>query len=182
LPETGRPAALTLDRVNRMDAHAFLAALGGVFEHSPWIAERAFSARPFASVAALRAAMADVVHGASDAEKLILIRAHPDLAGRAARAGAMTEFSVKEQSGARLDRMTDAEFERFDRLNAAYRAKFGFPFIAAARDHDRASILAAFEARLANTLQAEIAEAIRNVLRIAELRLADTVTDETSVA
>lgn len=168
-------APLTLDTVNNMDAAAFRSALGGVFEHSPWIAERAWAAQPFASVEDLRAAMAAEVQGVTDDEKLTLIKAHPELAGRAARSGTMTAFSLKERSGARLDQMTPAEFERFDRLNAAYRARFGFPFIIAARDHDRPSILAAFEARLRNTPQAEVAEAVRNILRIAVLRLTDTI-------
>jgi 2-oxo-4-hydroxy-4-carboxy-5-ureidoimidazoline decarboxylase len=169
-------AGLTLPAVNRMTAAEFREALGGVFEHSPWIAERAWAARPFASVAALHAAMTRAVREASQEEQLALLCAHPDLAGRAARAGELTAASRAEQSGAGLDRLSDAEYERFGRLNAAYRAKFGFPFIIAARRHDTAAILAAFERRLGHTREAEIEAALTEVADITRLRLDALVT------
>jgi 2-oxo-4-hydroxy-4-carboxy-5-ureidoimidazoline decarboxylase len=169
-------SALTVADVNRMSAQDFRQALGGVFEHSPWIAERAWWARPFVSVQALHAAMRGVVRDASREEQLALLRAHPDLAGRAARAGDLTAASRAEQSSAGLDRLTDAEYERFSCLNAAYRAKFGFPFIIAVRKHDTPAILAAFERRLGNTLETEIEAALAQVFDITWLRLDALVT------
>jgi 2-oxo-4-hydroxy-4-carboxy-5-ureidoimidazoline decarboxylase len=121
--------------------------------------------------------MVEAVEAAGEARQLVLIRAHPDLAGKAARAGALSAESSREQTGAALDRLSDAEFERFHRLNEGYRARFGFPFIICVRDHTKASILAAFEARLVNDRGAEIAEALRNIARIAELRLVDAVAE-----
>jgi 2-oxo-4-hydroxy-4-carboxy-5-ureidoimidazoline decarboxylase len=169
-------AGLTLPAVNRMSAAEFRQALGGVFEHSPWIAERAWTARPFASRAALHAAMTRAVREATREEQLALLCAHPDLAGRASRAGELTAASRAEQSSAGLDRLSDAEYERFGRLNAAYREKFGFPFIIAARRHDTAAILAAFERRLGHTREAEIEAALAEVANITRLRLDALVT------
>ncbi len=115
--------------------------------------------------------MCDAVRGASRARQLALLGAHPDLAGRAARAGAMSAASVAEQASAGLDRLTDDEYDRFTRLNAAYTAAFGFPFIIAVRRHDKAAILAAFERRLLNTKDVEIATALEQVCEITRLRL-----------
>jgi len=151
---------LSLDTVNQMDRDAFTRNLGGVFELAPWVAVRAWATRPFASVAALHAAMCEVVRRATADEQRALLGGHPDLAGKAARAGAMTASSVAEQASAGLDQLTDAEFERFERLNLAYRQRFGFPFIIAVRRHDKAGILAAFERRLGHTIAEEIAEAL----------------------
>jgi 2-oxo-4-hydroxy-4-carboxy-5-ureidoimidazoline decarboxylase len=173
---TSGAVALRLTDVNRMSAAEFRQALGGVFEHSPWIAERAWAARPFASVQTLHAAMTAVVRAASPAEQLALLRAHPDLAGRAARRGALGDSSRAEQASAGLDRLTDDEHERFGRLNAAYRAKFDFPFIVAVRRHDKAAILAAFEQRLGNTREAEIEAALGQVFAITRGRLEALVT------
>jgi 2-oxo-4-hydroxy-4-carboxy-5-ureidoimidazoline decarboxylase len=167
---------LTLEALNRMSAAEFERALGEIFERSPWAAGRAVPARPFASVEALHAAMAAAVRRASRDEQLALLRAHPDLAGRAARAGAMSASSVAEQSSAGLDRLDDAEFERFGRLNAAYREKFGFPFIIAVRRHDKHAILAAFETRLAHTPPQELEAALAQVFEIARLRLDQIVS------
>jgi 2-oxo-4-hydroxy-4-carboxy-5-ureidoimidazoline decarboxylase len=162
---------MTLAEVNALDAEAFGRALGGVFERSPWIAARAWAARPFAGVEALHAAMVDVVRRASTDERLALLRAHPDLAGKAARAGTLTAASAGEQASAGLDRLTDEQYERFARLNAAYRAKFGFPFIIAVRQHDARGILAAFEERLSRTPSEEIEAALTQVFTITRLRL-----------
>lgn len=168
---------VTLAELNHGDAAAFIASLGDVFENSPWLVERAVAKRPFATRSALLAALMDILAAASQEEKLALIRAHPDLAGKAARAGDLTDHSTREQASAGLDRLTDAEFERFNRLNDAYRTTFGFPFIIAVRDHTRESILAAFESRLHNDRTAEIEEAIRNIGRIVSLRATGTVRE-----
>ena len=119
--------------------------------------------------------MRAVVTRASDGERLALLRAHPDLAGKAARAGAMSAASVSEQATAGLDRLTDDEFARFERLNAAYRERFGFPFIIAVRRHDKLAILAAYERRLQNTREAEIDAALEQVFEITGMRLAAQV-------
>ena len=168
---------LTLATLNAMSRDAFGQALGGVFEHSPWIAERTWSMRPFTSVERLHAAMTTVVTQASRAEQLALLRSHPDLAGKAARAGAMTAASVAEQSSAGLDRLSDEEYERFGRLNAAYREKFGFPFIIAVRKHDKSAILAAFQRRLGHTVEQEMEAALAQVFDITRLRLDGLVND-----
>jgi 2-oxo-4-hydroxy-4-carboxy-5-ureidoimidazoline decarboxylase len=167
---------LTLARLNALDQEAFASVLGFVFEHSPWVAARAWAARPFADLAALRTAMIEVLELASAAERLSLIRAHPELAGKAAIAGDLTTESRSEQAGAGLDRLTSEEFARFHQLNAAYAARFGFPFIVCVRLHDKGSILAAMARRLSNDRNAEIAEAIAQIGLIAGFRLADAVT------
>ena len=164
---------MNLGDLNAADRAAFVGAIGAIFEHSPWIAERAWDRRPFANTDALMAAMLAVVEAASDAEKTALIQAHPDLAGKAARAGALTEHSTAEQAGAGLDRLSDKEFERFHRLNDAYKARFGFPFVIAVRGHTRQTILANFETRLENHETAEISEALRNIGLIGRFRLED---------
>ena len=162
---------LTIEALNGMSRAAFVDALGTVFERSPWVAERAWAARPFHSAGALRHAMVDAVRQATLEERIALLRAHPDLAGRAARAGTMTEASVAEQASAGLDRLSEAEYERFHRLNTAYRQRFGFPFIIAVRRHDTASILAAFETRLGHSRDAEIETALSEVFDITGMRL-----------
>ena len=164
----------TADRLNVLDRAAFLALAGPVFEHSPWVAERAWAARPFDGVDGLHRAMMQVVAAAPAGEQLALLRAHPDLAGKAARAGTMTADSIQEQAGVGLDRMSDSEYARFDRLNTAYRDKFGFPFIVAVRRHTRESILAAYETRLAHDRDTEVKAALTEVGLITRFRL-DTV-------
>ncbi len=163
--------ALTLETLNVMDREAFRAALGAVFESSPWVAGRAWDARPFRTLDELHAAMRAVVTRAPRAEQVGLLRAHPDLAGKAARAGAMSPSSVVEQATAGLDRLTDEEFARFARLNTAYRERFGFPFIIAVRRHNKAAILAAYETRLKNTADQETEAALAQVFDITRMRL-----------
>ena len=119
----------SLDALNTADHEAFLAVLGGVFEHSPWVAEAVMARRPFASLAALDAAMAAALRAAPADRQLALLQAHPDLAGAAARAGTLTQLSTAEQQAAGLVNLSTADGERFARLNAAYRARFDFPFI-----------------------------------------------------
>jgi 2-oxo-4-hydroxy-4-carboxy-5-ureidoimidazoline decarboxylase len=162
---------LCLPTLNNLDCAEFTRTLGGLFENSPWIAERAWSARPFASIDDLHHAMVEVARRAPRSVQLALLRAHPDLAGRAARAGAMSASSVAEQTSAGLDRLSDEEYERFNRLNAAYRDRFGFPFIIAVRRHDKAGIFAAFEERLAHTVDQEIGAALDQVADITRMRL-----------
>jgi 2-oxo-4-hydroxy-4-carboxy-5-ureidoimidazoline decarboxylase len=166
---------VTLDAVNAMDMPAFGAAFGDVAEHSPWVAERAAAARPFASRAAMIEAFGDEVREAAPGEKLALLRAHPDLAGRAAIAGEIAEDSRREQSGAGLDSLTPEEFSRFTELNDAYRAKFGFPFILAVKGADKTTILESFAARVDRDPAAELAMAISQVARIIAFRIEDRV-------
>lgn len=167
---------LTMAQVDAMDRASFVAALGAVFEHSPWVAEHAYDRRPFRSLPGLHGAMADVVRHAPLDHRMSLIRAHPDLAGKAARAGALTTDSTKEQSSAGLDRLSDAEYDRFHALNDAYRARFGMPFIMAVRGAGKAQILEAFERRLANGPETEIATAIEEIVRIGRFRLTDMIS------
>jgi OHCU decarboxylase len=162
----------SLADLNRAGHEAFAAALGAVFEHSPWVAGRAHAARPFASVTALHQAMMRAVFEASRAEQLALIRAHPELAGREAAAGTLTADSASEQGRVGIDALTRAELERMRELNRRYSEKFGFPCIIALRLHaDRASVFAEFERRLANDAEAEIENALGQIGHIARGRL-----------
>ena len=176
---SGAMAATTysLDEINAMPAADFVAALGDVFEHAPWVAERAAAGRPYSSVAALHEALMHAVYGAPTATQLAFVRGHPELGGKLARAGAMTHASKSEQGGLGLDRLNDEEFARFERLNGAYRERFGFPFIICVRRHTRASILAEFERRLKNDPAAELAAALVEIGEITRLRLAAKVRD-----
>lgn len=169
---------MNLQELNAVSEAEFISVLGGVFEHSPWVAQTVVSGRPYASVNALHQAMVQAVDDAGLGKQLILIRAHPDLAGKAARAGTLTNASTHEQMTAGLNQLTDVEFERFHFLNDTYKQRFSFPFILAVRgfggqSHDKFSILEAFENRLKNTPDQEISEALRQIARIAELRLGD---------
>ncbi|MFQ5784147.1 MAG: 2-oxo-4-hydroxy-4-carboxy-5-ureidoimidazoline decarboxylase [Alphaproteobacteria bacterium] len=176
MPRTRTPR-LGFETINAMPRTRFVATFGGVFEHSPWIAEAAWKARPFADCAALREAMCGAVRTARRERRLALIRAHPDLAGKAAVAGRLTDESRREQAGAGLDRCTPGEFARLNALNAAYREKFGFPFVMAVRGASRDDILAALAARLDNAPDAEFAAALAEIEKIAGFRLADLVED-----
>ncbi|HEY0380689.1 MAG TPA: 2-oxo-4-hydroxy-4-carboxy-5-ureidoimidazoline decarboxylase [Candidatus Elarobacter sp.] len=162
--------------LNAADRATFVAAVGFAFEDSPWIAEAAWERRPFADLGELHAALADVVGEAPRHRQIALIAAHPDLAGRVAREGRLTAASRGEQAAAGLDRLTPAELARFDAANAAYRARFGFPFVICAREHDHASILATLERRAGSDRAAEIATALAEIAKIARLRLEDTIT------
>ena len=168
---------MKLAALNQASPEAFVEALGAVFEQSPWIAEAACAGRPFTGRDALHAAMLAAIDGAGEAAQLLLIRAHPDLAGKAARAGALTDESSREQSGAGLDRLSDGQYERFHRLNQAYRDRFDFPFIIAVKGHTKQTILDAFEARLGNDPAAERAEALRNIGLIGQFRLFELIQD-----
>ena len=168
----------SLDRLNASDRAAFVAALGDIFEHAPWVAERAYAARPFASVMALHEAMMQAVRAAPHAEQLAFLRGHPELGGKVTRAGAMTHESRAEQGGLGLDRLSDEDFARFKRANATYALKFGFPFIVCVRNHRSVeSILAAFEPRVANDPDTELAAALTEIGYITRLRLDARVSD-----
>ncbi|MCR9126889.1 MAG: allantoinase PuuE [Rhodobacteraceae bacterium] len=164
------------ERPSQMDRARFVERFGGVFEHSPWIAEAAHDLELGAvhdRPAGLHNALARVFRTATPDARLAVLRAHPDLAGKLAAARRLTAESAQEQAGAGLDALTDAERARFTALNAEYVARHGFPFIIAVRDHDKAAILAAFERRIAQPSEVEFAEACRQVERIARLRLQD---------
>ena len=163
-------------RPSEMDQAAFVAAYGGVFEHSPWIAERAFDldlGPAHDTAIGLHNALARMFRSASEEERVGVLKAHPDLAGKLAQAKRLTPESTQEQASAGLDALTDEERSTFERLNAQYVEKHGFPFIIAVRDHDKPGIMAAFQSRIDSDGATELAEACRQVERIAELRLKD---------
>ena len=162
---------MTLREINALDRAGFVAALGGIFERSPWIAEAAWERRPFASVDALHAAMLTVVHDAGEARQLALLRAHPELAGKAMVRNELTTDSTQEQAGAGLTQCTPAEFARLAALNARYSAKFGFPFILAVKGYNRAGILREFARRLDNDRATELGECLAQVAKITRFRL-----------
>jgi OHCU decarboxylase len=166
MPQAARPSA--------MDRSTFVATFGGVFEHSPWIAEAAFERGLSADADhadGLHRVLCAVLREASAEARRALIEAHPDLAGRLARAGRLTADSGREQAGAGLDRLTDPERARFSALNDAYRARFGFPFVMAVKGRSKAEVLAAFERRLENDAPTEQAMALAEIERIGLLRL-----------
>ncbi|MGB3244292.1 MAG: allantoinase PuuE [Sulfitobacter sp.] len=170
------PAAARGLRPSHMDKAAFVAAFGGIFEHSPWIAQRAFDLElgpAHDNAAGLHNALARMFRSATYDERLGVLTAHPDLAGKLATAKRLTVESTAEQAGAGLDSLTDAERARFEDFNAAYVAKHGFPFIIAVKEHDKSGILRAFEARIAKPTELEFATACRQVERIARYRLED---------
>lgn len=166
-----------LSELNACSETEFVAALGNIFEHSPWIAARAAQRRPFARLIDLLAAMTDALDTASDEQRLALINAHPDLADKAQRGAGLTVESEGEQASAGLDRLSEAEYDAFTRANASYRAKFGFPYIICVRRHTRDSILREFASRLQNDKDAELRAAIGEICRIAALRLDQLVAD-----
>lgn len=159
--------------INALDRAAFTAALGHLFEHSPWVAEQTWAKRPFASAGALHAELCATLRAAPPERQLTLIRAHPDLAGRLARQRKLTAESAREQAGAGLDQLTDAELAEFTRLNETYRAKFGFPFVICARLNAKAAILTAMQIRGGHAPDTEFATALGEIEKIAWLRLND---------
>jgi 2-oxo-4-hydroxy-4-carboxy-5-ureidoimidazoline decarboxylase len=160
-----------LDELNACTQGDFVAALANIFEYSPWVAEQAFAARPFAGVNALFAAMKTAVEHAPQELRLALIKSHPDLADKTQRAAGLTAESTSEQNSVGLDRLSDAEYEAFERVNNAYRSKFGFPYIVCVRRHTKDSILSNFEQRLPNDAATETSTSIAEICRIAALRL-----------
>ena len=160
-----------LSDLNICSKDDFVAALANIFEYSPWIAEQAAAARPFAGVTQLFDAMKSAVDRAAPELRLALIKAHPDLANKTQRAAGLTEESNAEQNSVGLDRLSDAEYEAFERVNNAYGAKFGFPYIVCVRRHTKDSILRDFERRLPNDIATETQRSIEEICRIAALRI-----------
>ncbi|MCI3208400.1 MULTISPECIES: 2-oxo-4-hydroxy-4-carboxy-5-ureidoimidazoline decarboxylase [Pandoraea] len=167
----------TVAQLSALPRAEFIAALDGIFEHSPWVAEAAWEDRPFATVNALHDAMCQAVIDAGEAPQLALICAHPELAGKAAVRGELTAESTREQAGAGLDQCSAEEFARLTELNDAYKTKFGFPYILAVRGHTRSSIIENFATRLESSRADEIEECLRQIFRIAGFRLQDLVRD-----
>ncbi len=165
---------MTIAELSTSDRTAFVSALGWIFEDAPWVAERAWERRPFASLDELHAAMVRVVADATEAEQLALLRAHPDLGTRAR----VSDASTGEQRGAGLDRLTPDEFARLQRLNTDYRSRFGFPFLFAVKGSTTHDVLAALAARGRRTRDEEFAEALQQVYKIARFRLEGLIREK----
>ena len=162
-----------MDAINKLDRAAFVERFGPLFEHSPWVAEAASRDRPFADREELYEALVAAMDAAPRERKLALIGAHPDLAGKAAIEGSLTERSHSEQASAGLDRLTPDEYAAFTRTNAAYRERFGFPLVVCVREHTKESILRVAAERLSNSEDEEIRVALEEIAKIARLRLED---------
>ena len=162
---------IDLQTLNQMSAQEFVAALASIFEHSPWVAQRVTELRPFDSGIALHRALCEAVMGAGEAQQLALIRAHPELAGRAAIRGDLTAASTGEQRGAGLANCTPEQLQRLNSLNGAYSSRFGFPFVLAVRGHTPDTVIAAMERRMSHDLNQELDEALREIFTIARYRL-----------
>lgn len=168
-------ARITLAELNALPDEQFVRLLGGIFEHSPWVAEQVAPLRPFEGVDDLHQAMVDRIVDAGAEAQMTLIRAHPELAGKAAVRGELTPESSSEQRGAGLDQCTPEEYSQLTALNQAYREKFGFPFILAVRGHDRQSVIAQFRRRLALSPPEETAECLEQIYKIGRFRLDDLI-------
>jgi 2-oxo-4-hydroxy-4-carboxy-5-ureidoimidazoline decarboxylase len=164
-------AELELETVNKMDHAAFTKSLGGIFENSPWVAEKAWERRPFASVDDLHGKMVTVVKYAPIDQQLALLRSHPDLAGKEAQAGTMTTSSVAEQASAGLNALSKEEVATLAAYNADYKRKFGFPFMIAVRNHTKLGIFQLFKQRLGNDTVTEFSNALQQVYNITRIRL-----------
>ncbi len=175
-----QPDGITLSDLNSLAPDDLTNVLGHLFEHSPWIVRDTLAQRPFASRQAFQDALGCTIRNADPAAKLKLIREHPDLVGEAARRGTLTRASVAEQrvAGLSVDDLTDVERDTFQHLNAAYRDRFGFPFVICARDNRKLGILAGFADRLRNDRQSEIETALGEIEKIAGYRLADIMASE----
>ena len=167
---------LSLAELNKMDKSSFVSRLGWIYEHSPWVAEKAWEHRPFADLEALHAAMFAVVLDAPEEKRLALIQGHPDLAGRVAKLEQLTDASHREQIEAGLDKLTPDLATELDHRNNAYREKFGFPFVICARLNDVNMILASMAVRLKHDPAGEVALALEEISKIARLRLIDIIS------
>ncbi len=170
----------TLNQINQFSPAEFSSAFGAVYEHSPWIAERAFALKPasgFTSRAGVLAALVATVHSASEEEKIALLNSHPELAGKEAAAGTLTDESTREQAAAGLSALTAADVAQLCELNAAYREKFDFPFIIVARNNCQGAIFGAIKSRLLNARTMEFNNNLMQVGEIARLRLLDLITE-----
>jgi OHCU decarboxylase len=171
------PGTLSILEINRMSPDDFSRGFGAVFEHSPWIAARAFAHRPFRSTGELHAAMREAVLSATPEERLALVRAHPELAGRAAQAGELTADSLREQQSAGLNALSPAELERIAGMNRAHAQKFGFPFIIAVRLNTKERIFSEFGRRLNLEFDEELSVCLEQIFLITGLRLRDLITE-----
>lgn len=172
MAENNKPTLATLNGLGQRD---FVQLVGPVFEHSPWIAELAWPRKPFTSIEQLHSVLCEIVEHAGEAKQLALIRAHPDLVGRAALAGTLTRESTGEQASAGLQALSRDEIALFQKQNAAYQERFGFPFIICVRLNKKEAILTGFERRLKNSAAQEIKTALEEIYKIAELRLHDFI-------
>jgi OHCU decarboxylase len=164
---------ITVDRINELDLEGFVTRFGSLFEHSLWVAEEAWRSRPFGSVEEMWRAFEDAMYSAPRERQLDLIRAHPDLAGKAAVAGELTRESAREQASAGLDKLSPGEFEAFTRMNREYREKFGLPMVVCVREHTKESILENVQSRLGNSRDEEIRTALAEISKISRYRLLD---------
>jgi 2-oxo-4-hydroxy-4-carboxy-5-ureidoimidazoline decarboxylase len=164
---------ITLQEINALDQQSFVQVFAMLFEGPPWIVEEAWHRRPFADLDHLYQTFCIIMYEAPVERQVALLRAHPDLVGRAARAGTLSPSSTGEQAAAELDHLSPEEIATFDRLNAAYAGRFGFPFVICARENKKESILAGFAARLEHSREQEIAIALGEVAKICLLRLRD---------
>jgi OHCU decarboxylase len=169
--------SLSLSRLNQLNRTEFVSIVGPVFEHSPWITGMAWTKKPFPTVESLHRMMCQAVRDSDPQKQIDLIRAHPDLVGRAALAGSVTRESSNEQASAGLNRLSPEEIKLFQTQNAAYHEKFGFPFVICARLNKKEAILAGFNKRLQNTREQEVQIALEEIFKIAEFRLRDLVPD-----
>jgi 2-oxo-4-hydroxy-4-carboxy-5-ureidoimidazoline decarboxylase len=167
----------SMAELNELRPAEFIQVIGPVFEHSPWIAEETTRQRPFARMDDLHRALCEIVRDASSEKQLDLINAHPDLVGRAALAGNLTPESSREQAAAGLNKLSEEEVALFQNQNAAYRARFGFPFIICARQSKKEAIIAGFAQRLQNSREQEIETALEEIFKIAHLRLRDLIVE-----
>lgn len=168
---------MTLTEANQFSQNDFVKIFGGVFEHSPWIAEEGWKFRPFSSGAELHQKLCEIVAQSSEEKKLALLNAHPDLVGKIALEGKLTQASTQEQAGAGLSQLSTEEIQLFQNNNRAYRKKFGFPFIICARLNKKEAILNGFKNRLQNSREQEMKTALEEIYKIAEFRLRDLITD-----
>jgi 2-oxo-4-hydroxy-4-carboxy-5-ureidoimidazoline decarboxylase len=166
---------ITLGRVNELDREGFVARFGSLFEHSPWVAEEAWKSRPFGSIEEMWRALEDAMYAAPRERQLDLIRAHPDLAGKAAAVGELSPESAREQASVGLDRLSPEEFEAFTRMNREYREKFGLPMVVCVREHTKESILENVQSRLGNSRDEEIRTALAEISKISHYRLLDLI-------
>jgi 2-oxo-4-hydroxy-4-carboxy-5-ureidoimidazoline decarboxylase len=178
MSKTTKTRKLPLRLLNSYDLADFVAVCGPFFEHSPWIAEQTWPARPFGSLEQLHQRLTATLATAPIERKVSLICAHPDLVGRLAREGRLTRESTTEQAAAGLTQLTDGEIAAFDHYNAAYRERFGFPFVICARENKKDAILNAMPARLKHTREEEIATAITEIGKIARLRMLDAISED----
>ena len=168
---------ISLGEVNALSKEEFVARFGSLYEHSPWVAEAASKERPFADLPRMHGAFERAVLDAPPEQRLPLIKAHPDLAGKAAMAGELTSESASEQSSLGLDRLSPEEYESFTELNDAYKKKFGIPMIFAVREHTKNSILDSAGSRLQNSPEEEVVRALEEIIKIARYRLEEAVEE-----